>query len=312
MQAPDPAVPLRLDGRVILVTGGAGDIGSAVAAMTAQLGATVIIADNGTGVTGAGQDAGLADRVARRLGARHGEVSGQFCDLTDGDQVESMMTELFDKHGNVDAVIATAGTLRTMPVWETSLEDWRSVIDSHATHTFLVSAAACRRWRASCADRAGAPCSLVIHGAATGLVGRPDLGVTHAAAKGAVASMTLELAHEMAPYGVTVNSVCAANVRGRMAAYLGAGVSAEGDAADVSSPRHSAALSAYLATGDTWITGQVFRVLGGLIGRYTPWQLTASLEKQDSWTIEDIRLGVRRLCGAYPEYKALQGRHRAF
>jgi len=313
MQMPDVAVPLSLAGRVVLVTGGVGDIGSAVAARAAQLGATVVIADNGTSVTGVGDDPGLVTNVAKRLAAEHGSVSGHYCDVTDADQVESLFEELFAEHGNVDAVVAAAGTLRVKPIWLTSLDDWRTVLASHATHTYLVAAAACRRWRDNCVDRAGASCSLVTFTAATGLVGRPDLGVTHSAAKGAIAGLTLELAHEMYPYRVTVNSVAAANVRGRMADHVGAHVSQESDVFDTSSPQHAGVLAAYLVSGDAaWITGQVFRVMGGLIGRYQPWEVSDSLEQQGFWTVEEVRLGLRRLCGAYPEYKALQGRHREF
>ncbi|MEV4664829.1 SDR family oxidoreductase [Micromonospora echinofusca] len=310
------SVPIDLAGRVVLVTGGAGDIGSAVAVQAARFGATVVIADNGTSVDGVGQDTAVATDVAKRLAAESGDrgsIEGRFCDVTDAEQVEELVGDLFAAHGNVDAVVAAAGTLRTSPVWDTTIDDWRNVLESHATHTYLVGAAACRRWRANCAQRAGSPSALITFTAATGLVGRPDLGVTHAAAKGAIAGMTLELAHEMYPYGVTVNAVNAANVRGRMARHVGASTTESHDAGDASSPRHAAMLSTYLASADAgWITGQVFRVMGGLIGRYRPWDLAESIEKPGFWTLEETRFGLRRLFGAHPEYKALQGPHREF
>jgi len=312
MRTPDMARPLDLTGRVILVTGGAGDIGAACAGQAARLGATVVIADNGTSVTGVGEDPEAVIHAAKRL-AQYGSVTGYHCDLTDVDQVESMFESLFAEHGNVDGVVAAAGTLRLKPIWETTPDDWHNVLDSHAKHTYLVAAATCRRWRANSAQRAESACSLVNFTAATGLVGRPDLGITHAAAKGAVAGMTLELAHEMYPYGVSVNAVAAANVRGRMADHANANVTEGTDIFDTSSPEHAGILAAYLASGDaSFITGQVFRVVGGLIGHYSPWQVTESIDRQGFWTIDDIRLGVRRLTGAYPEYKPLQGLHRVF
>lgn len=312
MRTPDMSRPLDTTGRVVLVTGGAGAIGSAVAAQAARMGATVVIADNGTSVTGVGDDPEVVRYAAKQL-AQYGAVTGYHCDLTVADEVESMFDTLFAEHGTVDAVVAAAGTLRVKPIWETTLDDWRNVLDSHATHTYLVAAAACRRWRDNAAQRAGSPCSLVNFAAATGLVGRPDLGITHSAAKGAVAAMTLELAHEMFPYDVSVNAVAAANVRGRMAEHVNAVVSEDTDTFDTSSPEHAGLLAAYLASGDaSFITGQVFRVIGGVIGRYNPWEVTSSVDRGGFWTVDDMRLGIRRLTGAYPEYKALQGPHRDF
>ncbi|MGF1425350.1 SDR family NAD(P)-dependent oxidoreductase [Kitasatospora sp. LaBMicrA B282] len=300
MQRPATSRPPDPADRVVLVTGGAGDIGSAVAAGAARLGATVVIADNGTSVTGVGQDPDRVVRVADRLAAEHGSVTGYHCDLTDGDQVEAMFENLIDEHGAVDAVVAAAATVRVRPVWELTPDDWRNVFDAHASHTYLVAAAACRHWRSTGAPRSGPPRSLVTLTAATGLVGRPDLGLAHTAAKGAIVGLTLELAHEMYPYGVSVNAVAEANVRGRVAAHVGARLSAGDGTFDASSPDHVGTLAAYLAGGDApFVTGQVFRVVGGLIGRYRGWEVIRSLDPGGFGSIDEVRLGVRRLFDAF-------------
>ncbi|MDH6108209.1 NAD(P)-dependent dehydrogenase (short-subunit alcohol dehydrogenase family) [Kitasatospora sp. MAP12-15] len=302
MRRPDTSRPLDLSGRVVLVTGGAGDIGSAVAAQAARLGATVVIADNGTSVTGVGEDPGRAVRVAERLAAEYGSVVGHHCDLTDADQVDELFEDMLSEHGAVDAVVAAAATVRVRPVWELTPDDWRTVFDSQASHTYLVAAAACRRWRQAAAPRSGSPRSLVTLTAATGLVGRPDLGVAHSASKGAIVGMTLELAHEMYPYGVSVNAVAEANVRGRVATHVGAQLSCGDSAFDASSPDHVGTLAAYLASGDApFVTGQVFRVVGGLIGRYRGWEVTRSLDHGGFRTIDELRPGIRRLFDAYPQ-----------
>ncbi len=306
-------MPLDLTGRLVLVTGGAGDIGSAVVAACAARGAKVVMVDNGTSVEGHGEDPELVVRRAKALSEEYGSVEGRHCDVTDPDQVEALVGGLFDEHGNIDVVVTAAGTLRVKPIWETTVDDWHSVMASHSTHTFLVTAAACRRWRANCLTRNGAWSSLINFTAATGLVGRPDLGVGHSAAKAAIAGLTLEVAHEMFQYNVAVNAVAAANVQGRMMDHVGAYVADPGSELDPGSPKHAANLVSYLASDDaSWITGQVFRVMGGLVGWYHPWHVQASLEKQSTWTLEDLRLGMRRLLGVYPEYKAIQGKHREF
>jgi NAD(P)-dependent dehydrogenase (short-subunit alcohol dehydrogenase family) len=191
-------------------------------------------------------------------------------------------------------------------------DDWDSMMWSHARHTFVVARHAAAHWVDE--YRAGRLNGgrLVTMCAATGLVGRPDLGSNHAAAKGAVAGFTLELAHELYPIGVTVNGVAAANVRGRMADYVNAYVPDVQEDHDPGDPRHAARVLAYLCTEDAgWLTGQVLRVMGGLLGRYQPWQLAESLTRDADWTLRDLRLGVRRLFGAYPEYRPMDGPHRA-
>lgn len=311
MQRLEASRPLKLTGRVVLVTGGAGDIGSAVAAQAARHGATVVIADNGTSVTGIGDDPNRAVGAAGRLAAKYGSVAGYHCDLTDRDQVEAMFESLLTKHGTVDAVVAAAATVRVRPVWELTSADWRNVFDAHATHTYLVARAACRHWRTTAASRSGSSRSLVALTAATGLVGRPDLGVAHSAAKGALVGMTLELAHEMYPYGVSVNAVAEANVRGRVAAHVGAQLPAADGTFDACSPDHVGMLAAYLASGDApFITGQVFRVVGGMIGRYRGWRETDSPVSDGAWTIDNVRLGVLRLFDVHPRFRAPQGRYR--
>jgi NAD(P)-dependent dehydrogenase (short-subunit alcohol dehydrogenase family) len=47
-------------------------------------------------------------------------------------------------------------------------------------------------------------------------------------------------------------------------------------------------------------------------GRYSAWEVSQSIEQTGFWTIDDVRLGIRRLVSAYPEYKALLGPHHAF
>lgn len=76
MRTPGMSCPLDMTGRVVLVTGGAGNIGSLAAAHSASLGATAIIADTGTSVTGVGEDPGAVTETSRQLAAKNGAVTG--------------------------------------------------------------------------------------------------------------------------------------------------------------------------------------------------------------------------------------------
>lgn len=301
----------ELSGRRAVVTGGGRGIGLCAARRLAALGAHVVIADNGAAVDGQGTDDGVAAAAAESLRTAGLAVDGRAVDVSDERAVDELFDE-FGEAGGVDIVVAAAGTLRPKPVWEMSVDDWDHVLATHARHAFLVSRRACRHWHER--SRSGNPPDgrLVTMVAATGLVGRPDLGVNHAAAKGAVAALTLDLAHEMYPYGVTVNAVCAANVRGRMADHVSATIPDAHAAYDPGDPEHAARVIAYLCTDDaSWINGQVIRVMGGLVGLYHPWELVASLDQKDNWSDYDVRVGLRRLFGAYPEYSPLPAAHRA-
>jgi NAD(P)-dependent dehydrogenase (short-subunit alcohol dehydrogenase family) len=251
--------------------------------------------------------AGVVDEIV----AAGGSAVANAVDASDIDAMGTVLHDLVREHGKLDVVLAAAGILRVRPIWEMTADDWNDVLRAHATHSFAVAHHACRIWRDRylAGDTTGG--RLVNMTAATGLVGRPDLGANHSAAKGAIAALTLELAHEMFPYRVTVNAVCAADVRGRMADHVGAPIPAEKNGFDPGDPAHTANVIGYLCTEDAaWVTGQVIRVMGGLVGWYRPWTVVGSLQQDQPWTLEQLRLGMRRLLGVYPETKAIQGEHR--
>jgi 3-oxoacyl-[acyl-carrier protein] reductase len=271
------------------------------------------IIDSGVSVEGKAEAPETAAEMAREITAAGGTATAYSIDASDFDAMGDLIDGFVHDQGRLDVVVTAAGILRVRPIWEMSSDDWSEVLRTHATHTFAVARHTCRYWRARHLDGDPTGGRLVTMVAATGLVGRPDLGANHAAAKGAIAAMTLELAHEMFPYGVTVNAVCAADVRGRMAEHVGARIPEPRDGFDPGAPGNTANVIAYLCTGDAaWISGQVVRVIGGLIGRYRPWQVVTSIEKDSAWDVEQLRMGVRRLFEVFPETKAIQSLHRTF
>lgn len=127
--------PKMLSGRVALITGAAGGIGTATAARLAQKGACVILTD---------RDANGLAAVEEHLQNEHGRdlVRSVACDVTDEGQVrEAFATAVLD-FGGVDIFVANAGSASSAPIEETSIEIWRRNYDVLAEGYFLTARAA--------------------------------------------------------------------------------------------------------------------------------------------------------------------------
>lgn len=130
---------LRLDGRVAVVVGGAGHIGSAVADALAELGASVAIVDR--------DRAGTA-RVAAEVSERRGvSTSGHVVDLQDLD-AEALRADLREQQDSIDVLVHAAALVGTsgLPGWTTPFAEqspatWRQALEVNLTSFFLLSQA---------------------------------------------------------------------------------------------------------------------------------------------------------------------------
>ena len=126
--------PRALAGKVALVTGGAGGIGSAIARRLLADGACVMLTDIAAEALGdvAG---GLAPRFGADLVARHQ------ADITDEAAVEALLRATVCRFGGVDIIVANAGLASSAPLTETTLEDWERNMNVLARGAFLVARA---------------------------------------------------------------------------------------------------------------------------------------------------------------------------
>jgi NAD(P)-dependent dehydrogenase (short-subunit alcohol dehydrogenase family) len=291
---------VRLAGKVAIVTGGARGIGLATVHELARRGARVLICDNGVSVEGYPEDPHLAERMAKELCEAGLDVLALSSDISTVEGAEQAVSHVLGQWGELDIVVCNAGTLRIRSVWDMSKDDWDSVLNSHLTHTYTMASAAFRWWRSKSQDLPvrGRVINLI---AATGLTGRPDMGINHAAAKGAVAAFTMVAAQEMYECGVTVNAVSPAAVRTRMADHVSANLPPPSNGNDLHGAENVAPLIAYLASDEAdWITGQVFRLVGGSISLYQPWSVSATITSDRPWQADNMDLRIRRLMNVYP------------
>lgn len=129
-----------LAGRVAIVTGGAGGIGSATATRLLSEGACVVLADI---------DESLLSETSRQLQNAFGKdvVSSVLMDVTDENQVESTFRFTAREFGGVDILVSNAGIASSAPVEDTTLELWNKNMDILSTGYFLVSREAFRMLR---------------------------------------------------------------------------------------------------------------------------------------------------------------------
>ncbi|WP_439562878.1 bifunctional rhamnulose-1-phosphate aldolase/short-chain dehydrogenase [Roseinatronobacter sp.] len=186
--------PRSLAGRVALVTGGAGGIGTATALRYLQEGACVVLADID------------ADALART----HAELAGRFgpdvvrpvrMDVTCEDTVAAAYGLAAVEYGGVDILVSNAGIASSAPVEETTLALWNRNMDILSTGYFLVSRAAFRLMRAQ-----GMGGAIVFVASKNGLAASPNASA-YCTAKAAEIHLARCLALEGADAGIRVNVV---------------------------------------------------------------------------------------------------------
>ena len=178
----------RLEGKVALITGAAGGIGAASARRFAAEGALVLLTD---------ADADRAERLQAELGDH---ASAREHDVRSEESWREAVAWALETHGRIDVLLNNAGIFLAAPLADTSLEEFRRVMDVNVVGVFLGMRAVAP---AMSERRAG---SIVNVSSVAGLTGSPML-TAYAASKWAVRGMTKVLAKELARFGVRVNSL---------------------------------------------------------------------------------------------------------
>jgi rhamnulose-1-phosphate aldolase/alcohol dehydrogenase len=186
--------PKALAGRIALVTGGAGGIGSATAERLLRDGACVMLAD----IDGAALSA-----AAAALSARHGAdvVRSVTMDVTSEDQVAAAFARTATEFGGIDILVSNAGIASSAPVEDTTLALWNRNMDILSTGYFLVAREGFRLFRAQ-----GMGGSVVFVASKNGLAASPNASA-YCTAKAAEIHLARCLALEGAEAGIRVNVV---------------------------------------------------------------------------------------------------------
>jgi NAD(P)-dependent dehydrogenase (short-subunit alcohol dehydrogenase family) len=177
---------------VIIVTGGAGGIGSDLCRGLASDGLKVIIADYA-------KDA--AEKVAAEIRQSGGEASAIQVDVGNPQSVATMMDQSIAKYGTIDYVFCGAGVMDRIAVVDMPEEEWDRVMRINLKGVFLCSQAAAKHMIPKKKGR------ILSIASGRGVAGQPR-AAHYAASKAGVIAFTKSLAMELAPYDITVNAVC--------------------------------------------------------------------------------------------------------
>ncbi len=186
--------PKSLAGRVALVTGGAGGIGSATAQKYLAEGACVMLADI--------DEASLA-KTAQNLTARYGAdvVRTVHMNVTDEGAVARAFAQAAVEFGGLDILVSNAGIASSAPIEDTTLALWQKNMDILSTGYFLVSREGFRLMRAQ-----GMGGSVVFIASKNGLAASPN-AAAYCTAKASEIHLARCLALEGAEVGIRVNVV---------------------------------------------------------------------------------------------------------
>ena len=182
----------ELENRVALVTGGARNIGRAIALALADGGASVVV--------NARTSRDAAQAVVAEIESRGGRALAHMADVTDEDGVEAMMAEVRARFGRLDVLVNNAAVRDVTKIDEIDLATWRYVTGIILDGAFICTKAALPLLRAS---DAGAIVNIGGMSGHTGASGRPHV----VAAKLGLVGLTRALAHDLAPDAITVNCV---------------------------------------------------------------------------------------------------------
>ncbi len=183
---------MRLDGKIVVVTGGASGIGKATAFELARAGGRVIIAD-------VNEEGGAA--VQREAEAAGLKVEYMKLDLVSPASIDLFAALALERFGQVDVLVNAAGWGKIQPFVDNTPEFWERVVAVNLTGPVRLTQKLLPRMMEIHAGK------IVNISSDAGRVG--SLGETmYAAAKGGMIAFTKSLAREAARGGVNVNCVC--------------------------------------------------------------------------------------------------------
>ncbi len=242
------------DGKVAIVTGAGGGLGRQHALLLASRGARVVVNDLGGSVNGEGADQGPAEKVAQEIRDAGGEAVSDGSSVSSPEGGRAVVQTAIDQFGQIDIVINNAGILRDKTFHNLTPELLEPVLDVHLKGAFFVTQPAWVRMRE---QGYGRVINTASQSGVLGNFGQSNYG----AAKMGLVGLTRVLALEGAKYNIKVNAIAPIALTRMTEDILGA-------MADSLKPELVSPVVAWLASEDCSVSGEVFTVAAGRVGRF--------------------------------------------
>jgi NAD(P)-dependent dehydrogenase (short-subunit alcohol dehydrogenase family) len=252
-----------LEGKVAVMAGGAGGIGSASSIRLAEEGAAVVVGD---------LDGSAANAVAAEIARRGGRATAVTVDISDDASVQTLIASALERHGGIDIVHINAADLSPHVVGRDS--DVVSIPIDVVDRTLEVNA----RGHLLCARHAIPPLlergggALVFTSSAAAFIGEPERPA-YAMAKSAVNALVRHIASRWGKEGIRANAVAPGlvlteDVRSSLTPEFRDYALRVTRSPRLGMPEDIAAMVAFLASDDgSWINGQIVSVDGGAVLR---------------------------------------------
>lgn len=252
----------RLNGKVAVVTGGDQGIGRAIAERLASEGADI-------GICYRKNKAGAEEVSAGILAATKRRAVGFQADVGNVSEGQRFIEQTIESLGKIDILVNNAGLEKRADFWDVTEADFDAVLDVNLKGMFFITQAVVRHLR-----QTGRPGKIINISSVHEELPFPHFA-SYCASKGGIKMLTRNLAIELAPSGITINSIAPGAVETPInTKLLNDPVKLKNLLENIplgrlGKPEDVAGLAAFLASPESdYITGSTFFVDGGLMWNY--------------------------------------------
>lgn len=189
----------KLEGQVVIVTGGARGIGEGICKVFCNEGATVALWD----VLDEGQK--TADKIAKK----GGKIFYQNVDVSSQESVDKAVAKVISEYGKIDVLINNAGIIRDRSILKMRREEWDQVMHVNVDSLYITAKAIVPHMKTANYGRIISASSI---NAFQGAFGQTN----YSASKAAIVGFTHSLCREVGKYNITVNAVAPGFIKTEM------------------------------------------------------------------------------------------------